>query len=456
MFCFKCGMKNEDGAKFCEGCGAPLEYKASEEENKEEIEVPAIAVTENEEDASVTQKLDTQEINRNINTDADTVNNYAPQLPKQKKKVSLPLIITSVIVAILVVGALVLFLVAKAQSDPSKIVVKYFQSIVDHDYSTAYECMDISENEFTTKDMYVKAMNLEAEEEELDISDFTVEEISDDDALVKSYLITYVERGSTEERTRVVELVKQDSKQWLFFDVYKVAEGSNMVTGCTINVPAGSVLYFDGIEVGDAYYEDMTDYMGPAVDSYVIDKMFDSMHHIVVEAPYGETKEYERYFASGESVDFLSVELKESVCGELKKTADEYIRKMISAGTNNPTDFADIEKYFAADGETGYAESVYDWLCDCAINDEGTGVTDITVTEMELAIDEYYTANDEVEVSLDFEFTFSGVEQDWFFDDVYEEYEITEPRSGEASVYFIYENGSWKINDCYLSMSLYY
>ena len=119
MYCGECGTKNEKGAKFCENCGAALEQ---EEERTEET----------------VKKQEKKQPTK-------------PRKPMSKSKKILVSGITAVVI-LLVVG----FLLLKNSVSPNAVANTYFKAFVDQDLDTMYQCSDLDESEFTTKDRFVE------------------------------------------------------------------------------------------------------------------------------------------------------------------------------------------------------------------------------------------------------------------------------------------------------------
>ena len=143
MFCEKCGTKNNDVSKFCEGCGAPL--KTAEENVVFQNDV---AQTKKEE--FVAPVLDDD---KDVIFENSAVTN-APKKPLTKKN---KMIIIAAAIGIIILG--ILFYLGKVFTDPAKTVDKYIKSLSEKNYTEAFKCMKIESTEFTTKEMYEKVMN---------------------------------------------------------------------------------------------------------------------------------------------------------------------------------------------------------------------------------------------------------------------------------------------------------
>ncbi|MEG0771104.1 MAG: zinc ribbon domain-containing protein, partial [Clostridia bacterium] len=238
MYCEQCGRANEDGSKFCEGCGAVLETENN-------VNNPGVQI----ENQYFNGQVATQNKMQPVNTYAAPAYVYNTAVaPKVKKPITVKQKIIMILIGIIVVAAVVFFGVCYTMSNPENTVKDFFNSTVAHDFSKSYDCLDITQGEFTTKDMFIKMMENKAKGmPKKEILNYNIKEVDANKALngiyesasspksaykntsntssglMKYYTVEYTEKGSSSAQTGSIILIKQKSKSWLFFDSYKVA-----------------------------------------------------------------------------------------------------------------------------------------------------------------------------------------------------------------------------------------
>ncbi len=424
MFCENCGTKNENDAKFCESCGAPLNFEETPAPVKEELVAPA-------ETTPVTF----------------TAKESKPMSKKSK-------LIWTIVGAVAILSCL-FYWVGKSASDPEKVVTKYIDSISNENYAKAYECMSIEGSEFTTKDMFIKIMEERTKTSSEKILNYTVREYPSTTPLMKTYTVSYTQPGNSYVDTMDVTLIKQPSKKWLFFDDYRIAESDLIVKDYYVTVPVGTEVYIDEIKVEDKYlvkYED-TDY-APTTTSYSIPYIFTGMHKVKVTSPITEAKEFDKFVEPGTAIDIYSLKLTEEAKADACKIAEEFTEKVITSGIAKKS-FDELSSYFSERADKEDMADTYENLTDRGIDEDGTGVKSVTLSNMESRGYEDYEMGASYSVSVDYEYTYTSLRED-YWDDTIEEYSPSSPEEGSATVYFVYENGKWMITDYYVSLYMYY
>ena len=162
MFCPECGKKNENGAQFCEYCGAKIA-----EESK--VVLPK-----------------------------------TPRKPMKKKTIVI-ISIVSALVVILVVGGIVL----SSNFKPSKIAVNYFVALMNNDTDKIYDYINVPDSEFTTKKMFTEVVDTEKE----DLLNYKiVSEEKSTDGLSAQVKISYTLEGDKTPLTTTIYLVKDKKR----------------------------------------------------------------------------------------------------------------------------------------------------------------------------------------------------------------------------------------------------
>ena len=438
MFCEKCGAKNDNNAKFCEGCGTALETAETVLESAKGFKTP-------EKESFVAPDL--SDGSKTVSS-----NNFSE---KTKTPMSLKNKIIIIVVAVLVVLCGLLYYLGKVVTDPKKIVERYFESITSNNYAEAYECMDIESGEFTTKDMFVKVMENLNEEDKKSVTNYTVKENINQNPLMKSYEITYTQKGRNDIYSMDITLMKQASKKWLFYDDYKVAENGLIAKQYSVTVPDGTELYIDDIKVDEKYVSDDNEAsVGIKEKNYIIPEIFVGNHEFKVTASFIKDKVFD-YMIYDEGYVYVDyVELSDESIKEVSVLAEEFVNKFVtSAITKKPMD--SINTYLAKNVDISSIKYIYDELMERGLNEEGVGVKTINFTEFETEAQEYYGSGTSYYASVDFEYNYTALSKNWY-DDTIEEYTPDYPQNGYATVYFVYEDGKWMVSDIYISIYMYY
>lgn len=204
MFCPKCGTKNEDDARFCAACGAPLEDNTVQAPAAEQMTAPQ-APESTQESAQQPQMTGQQP-----QMTAQQPQVQAPAAPKQpmsaKQRKS---IITGAAVAALVI----IFIIAgSVLSSPKRIAQNYFKASMEGQWEKAFKYMDLPKGDFITKELLAKALE---DRDAKDITNYEVVEDEDyDSKIAKKFYVTYYTKGNSRSVTSV-ELVR-DGKFMLF------------------------------------------------------------------------------------------------------------------------------------------------------------------------------------------------------------------------------------------------
>lgn len=438
MFCEKCGAKNEDNAKFCEECGAILDTESTisaetSDVSKTTFTAPALDGNEPE----VVFK----------NTPAEKV-----EIKPMSLKTKLILLVSG----ILVILCFSLYSIGKSITSPEKIVKKYFENISSKNYTEAFECIDIDSNEFTTKELFVKVMEKQNEKNNSEILNYTVTEKLDQNPLMKTFTVTYTQKGNSSTSTMNVTLIKQASKKWLFYDDYKIAENGLIAKECSITVPAVAEVYIDDIKVDESYVEKSSETTSTSQNNktYVIPSIFEGTHTVKVKAPFAKEYVSDEHINNGERINVYSLELADASKEEVSKIAEDFVNKTITSAINKKS-FDEIKTYFATNADMESIQEKYDDFAEKSINDEGVGVKSIAFDKFKSNPNKEYQSNSNYTVSLEYEYNYTALRKGWFDEEV-SEYTPDRPQKGSANVYFTYENGKWMISDFYISVYLYY
>ena len=236
MFCGECGTKNENGAQFCEKCGAKLEV----------------------EETVVTKVV-------------------APKKPMSKKTKVIIGVVSLVVVAL--VGA---YMYVGSLVTPEKVALKYFKAYAANDADTLYEVMNVQDSKFVSKKLLKEAIK---DNEDIKIANYSVEdsEISDD-ALSTKITITYIEEGSSKEKKKTIKLLKNKDKKWMFFDNWTVDSSDLIAKDFVLYVPEDTEVKIGDVKVSEKY-QDENSYSSN--DKYVIPSILKGKYDVTLEYESG-------------------------------------------------------------------------------------------------------------------------------------------------------------------------
>lgn len=374
MFCEKCGAPNADDAKFCEKCGNLMtaENVAVQEEPKPEFKAEPY-------------------------TAGETV--YTGQ-PKEKKPMSLKNKIILIAVAAVLVLCTAFYFVGKTVTDPERIVKKFMDGMVKGNYEQIYDCFDIPNGEFTTKEMFAKIIEQELDEEDIDIEDYDIREVKSSSKFQKVYEIEIKEKDSSYIDTEEFVLTRQKGKSWLFFDTYKLENDELVEKDVDIYLPAVATLKINGVTVDDKYKVAE----GVGEKQYTIDYMFGGGYTYSIESPYTETVDGEFTPASGD-LHCRYLEMKDETVSGLRTSAEQFLNNICAAAKDGKT-WDEVKGYFAENSSD--AEYQYEDLRNRFHGENGTGITTfiITGTEKQSSDEDYEYGECELEFRVNYKYAY--------------------------------------------------
>lgn len=350
MFCPECGKKNENGAQFCEYCGAKIT-----EESK--VVLPK-----------------------------------TPRKPMKKKTIVI-ISIVSALVVILVVGGIVL----SSNFKPSKIAVNYFVALMNNDTDKIYDYINVPDSEFTTKKMFTEVVDTEKE----DLLNYKiVSEEKSTDGLSAQVKISYTLEGDKTPLTTTIYLVKDKKNKLLIFDNWKISDGSSLVEeDYDITVYKGATVKLEGVEVPEKYKEES---ISQRYDTYVIPAIFKGEYDAEVTLKNGlKTKSV--LDTTGYDSSLTDFELSENEEKELTSSIKDYVSKLYKAALEGKS-FDDIKKDYEYKGsDLDELEKAYKSFASSIKN---SGLTKYSLKDVEIS---RYSINTEgylyVTVNTEYDYT---------------------------------------------------
>ena len=329
MFCPECGKKNENGAQFCEHCGAKIA-----EESK--VVLPK-----------------------------------APRKPMKKKTIIIISIISALVI-ILVVGGIVL----SNNFKPSKIATNYFVALMNNDTNKIYDYINIPDSEFTTKKIFTEVVDTK----KVDLLNYkVVSEEKSTDGLSAQVKISYTLEGDKEPLTTTIYLVKDKKNKLLIFDNWKISDGSSLIEeDYSITVYKGATVKLEGVEVKEKYKEKSS---SERYDTYVIPAIFKGEYNAEVTLKNG-LKTESVLDTTGYDSSLTDFELSDSEEKELTNSIKDYVGKLYKAALEGKS-FDDIKKdYEYKDSDLDDLEDAYKSFVSSIKN---SGLTKYSLKDVEIS-----------------------------------------------------------------------
>lgn len=350
MFCGECGTKNENGAQFCEKCGAKLEVEKAP------------------------KKTSTKTANK------ESFSTKVKTMSKKQK-------IVWGIVIVLVVALIIAYSVVSNKLSPKSIAKDYFLAAANMDAEKLYQYMEVEKSEFTSKSMFIKLFEEQYDEDDVTkLANYSIGKVEKDaSGLSATVTITYVESGDTDSDTLKVKLIKQKGKKYMIFDDWRIASDAmpmETIKDFKIKVLKGSKVTIEGKEVSSKYID--KEESNETYDVYKMPAMFTTKYNAVITLPMGfdveETIRVSKYssYTYSLSEDNLSDEMKKQLT-DLAKTG----LQTLYDGAKDQKEFSEIKSSFDYKGaDLTDLEKSYNSLKSSLAN---SGLTSISFTEVTLS-----------------------------------------------------------------------
>lgn len=351
MFCPECGKKNQDGAQFCEFCGAKIA-----EESKVVL----------------------------------------PKTPKKplSKKTKIIIVVVVALVIILGGGGIIL----SNNYTPSKVAEDYFVALMNDDTNKLYDYIDVPDSEFTSKKIFNEVIDTKENDDLVNYQ--VVSEEKSADGLSAQVKISYTLEGRQTPLNEIIYLVKDKKNKMLIFDNWKISQGSSLVEeDYEITTFKGASLKLEGVEVSEKYKEesDSTRY-----DTYVIPAIFKGEYDVTVTLENGLTTE-STIDVSGYGSSINTLKLSDKNEKALEEAAKDYVGKLYKAAIEGKN-FNDIKGDFNYDGaDLSDLEDAYESFARSIKNNE---LKEYTLTDLSvdrLSVD----ADGCLEITVDVEYKYT-------------------------------------------------
>lgn len=443
MFCQNCGAKNDDDAVFCGECGAKLEKEEAIAESNPVVQ-ETVENSEREEEQTFvyrplnegTTNADNQQFGQKADFGSGQQNTASLDL-KNMDRLTLVCVIEAVV---LIIVAIVFFQVGKKMTSPQHIAEKYFVAEMSCDVNGVYSTLDIeSDDEFLTKKALEKSMSGEKPEK---LKNYNVR-LSDTTGIQSTVDIEYIDKDG-DVNVAEITLTKDKKKKLFFFDKWKIASGSRIVSNYYVYAPKGAKINIDGVNLSNKYasQEDGDD----NTDVYVIPYIFSGDHD--VKMSIGDLSEFEQVANAdvygANSFSFQNFKLDEKTQKKLVNLAYSDMMQIANAAyADSP--FSSIEGLYKKDKDIREsAKYDYEYLTErFSRGEDDYGITAATFKEVSGYVDEVYYSDGEIvaNVELDYTYDASYRTSGWF-----QEPTGVSEENDSICVQFVYTNGNWVLN----------
>lgn len=383
MYCPKCKEENKDNAKFCEYCGAKIEFNKSE-------------------------------------------------IPKKTTKTSLNQVAKILIGCLCVlIIFLVLFIFLQNNSKPAKVAEKYFLALINNDADKIYDYLKVEDVGFTSRDIFLSVYKENDNQKLLNYS-IVNEKTS---GLTSTVTIEYTLKDNPSLNNIEINLIKDKNNKLLIFDNWKVSDiPVKTLTNYQITSLKGSTLTLDGIVLDDNYLDAEQSLVS---DTYVIPELFAGTYDakLVLDSGLIFKGKVSLNSIKYEQIIFdLSItnEEKEQLTTELKSTIEQLYLAIIKNKS-----FSDIKDnfYFTSDEEVNKMEEDYNSFASRV----SSGLTELTVDDITILSTKLnYSGTFSVMAEVDYSYCLSYAENG-------EEKTKNGTTSSTLNLFVYYSNGQYKI-----------
>lgn len=327
------------------------------------------------------------------------VKNYANKAKKLSK-----MQITVIVEAILLIVVIGVFVaIGSSQSSAESVAKKYFQAIVESDWSTVYDLTDYPDGKYLQKEQFLAAMG---NQELMNISNYEITEVpsygydsesfwgssdeqsSSSSGIQKTLYVEYTVQGQG-TGSFVINLVKQAEKNMLFFDSWKVTSDLFPATEYYIAVPIGADVTINGVALTDEEKHNNEEY---GMDEYYV-PLFAGTYSMQVGLPWFQIYETEFTVGADGGTSVYDMQLTED--GELAMMAmmQEALESCYKSALEKE-DFSAVSDLFMEGYEESAKESYEylvedlhdsdyytlkevtfsDFACECSVTDGGVYV----------------------------------------------------------------------------------
>jgi ribosomal protein L40E len=293
----------------------------------------------------------------------------------RNEKIKLATKKVAIIVGVLfIVGFSVFLAIGSHLTNPTRVVERYFEAIVDGDYDVAFEFLALEETEFVNREGFVRYMEMYYSE--LNDLTFAIEEQSSTERnsanepshmnSTRRFTVNFEDGNGRNQSTRTVNLVRVALKM-AFFNDYAVCIGDVLIHTHTISAPQGSSVFLNGIELALRESDENAETTGNQgwgwntntanLDTFIVPAIFPGNHELLVTSNITENYNETILITAGGRDTVVSQRL---LCNNIHMELQQQVVDIISSvyeGVIESNDFSAIEEYFAETALTGWSSA---------------------------------------------------------------------------------------------------
>ena len=243
--------------------------------------------------------------------------------------------------------------------------------------------------------------------------------------------------------TYTITLHEQKKKTHLFFPTWKVSVNRFLINNYEINVPVGTGVSLDGIDISK--YKKGTSEDG-TLDNYVVDKIFSGDHTVSVNLDAtGEITKTQYVTEDTDSITITTNDfaMKPDVQQRLYEYSAFVIKSMYEYSMDKRKNFEDISILYEESEEAkASARATFDSICGEVQKPDGASLRELDIKTLSPSI-ESFTYPDKVTVRVDYDYEYRAVTGTSALSGITEEY--TGAGNATSFVYLNLINEAWKI-----------
>ena len=351
-------------------------------------------------------------------------------------KEAVKIIITLAICA----GIGIFYAIGERAGSPERYAEQYFSYFVTNNYEKMYEMVDCKESEFINKENFIN--KCEGEKVYGSITGYKLSKpVEEGDNI--TYVVTYYIGADKKPNTYTITLNRQKEKTHMFFDTWKVSVERFMIHDYSINVPVGTRVLMDGIDISN--YKVGTSEDG-TLDNYIVNRIFSGDHTVSVHLDAtGEITKTQYVTEETDSIlittnDFA---IKPDVQQKLFEYSASIIEFMYQYSMDKTKNSEDLAILYAQTPEAQEsAKASFDALTSEISKPDGASMRELDIKTLSPEVVSF-TYPDRVTVKVDYDYTFKAVTGTTVLSGIVEEYEGA--GKSTAHVYFNLIDNAWKI-----------
>ncbi len=325
-------------------------------------------------------------------------------------------------------------------SSPYRFAEEYFSYYVTNNYEEMYKMIDCKESEFTNLENFKN--KCEGEKVYGSITGYSLSKPVKEGNKI-TYVVTYYIGSNGAPNTYTITLHKQKKHTYLFFNTWKVSVNRFLISDYQINVPVGTSVTMDEIDISKYKKETSED---GTTDTYVVNKMFSGDHTIAVKLDAtGEITKTQYVTEDNDSIEITTNDfaMKPDVQQKLYDYSTFIIKSIYEYAMDRTKNFEDISILYAATDEANAsAKATFENITAAITQPDGASlrILDIKTLSPKIAS---FTYPDRVSVEVTYNYDFAAIGGMSTLSGIVDEYNGS--GTATAMVYLNLIDDAWKI-----------